>query len=121
MLINDFFEILETNYSDNKIISTIRLNPSHKIYSGHFPDNPVTPGVVQLQIVKEILENTHKKELRLLSMSRCKFLKILNPNETPVITITLSYSDNPLHVSAIGEYQEAIFFKLTALFAYESI
>jgi 3-hydroxyacyl-[acyl-carrier-protein] dehydratase len=121
MLINDFFKVIETTVIENKILSKIELNPAHKIYAGHFPNNPITPGVVQVQIVKELLENIYKKELKMVSMSRCKFLKILNPNETPVITVDISYSEDPLHVSATGTHQDSTYFKFTALFSDESI
>ena len=121
MLIDDFFKILETNVSETKIISKIKLNSNHRIYSGHFPNNPITPGVVQVQIVKEILEYIYKKELRLISMSRCNFLKILNPNETPFVTIDISISENPFQVSAIGMEKENTYFKLSATFSDEPI
>lgn len=117
MLINSFFEIVETSGSDAKMLYTIKLNAAHKIYSGHFPNNPITPGVVQMQIVKEILEYKHKKELKLLGMSRCKFLKILNPIETPLVTIDITTGDHPLHVSATGIHGEDVYFKLSATFS----
>ena len=117
MLLNDFFEIIENRREEGKIAAVIKLNAQHKIYAGHFPGNPVTPGVVQLQIVKEILESTYKKELKLASMRNCKFMKILNPNVTPLVTIDISSSANRLEVSVIGKHHEDIFFKLTALFS----
>ena len=118
MLLNDFFEILETNTSSEEVISKIKLNPNHKIFAGHFPNNPLTPGVVQIQIVKEILEKTYGKELQLMTMSRCKFLKILNPNEVPVITIFIktSVEGNKIKADASGKNNENIFFKLTAIY-----
>lgn len=119
MLINNFFEILETSGDDAKMLYTIKLDPAHEIYSGHFPNNPITPGVVQMQLVKEILEHRYKKELKLLGMSRCKFLKILNPIETPVVTIEITPSDHPLHVSAAGVHGEDVYFKLSATFSDE--
>ncbi|MBC7864936.1 MAG: 3-hydroxyacyl-ACP dehydratase [Bacteroidia bacterium] len=121
MLINDLFEIIEISHTGNKIISKIKLNAAHKIYGGHFPGNPITPGVVQIEIVKEILESVYKKELKLSSMSRCKFLKILNPNETPFVTIDIAVSENPLHVSASGTENEIIYFKLSAVFSDEPL
>lgn len=117
MLINDFFELLEQKVSDEKIIAKIKLNPSHRIFGGHFPNNPITPGVIQIQIVKEIMEAVHKKDLRLLTLSRCKFLKILNPNETPLLVIDISIVGSPLHISAMGMEGEHIYFKLSATFS----
>lgn len=104
--------------TSEKVISKIKLNPTHKIFSGHFPNNPITPGVVQIQMVKEILEKFYRKELRLFKMSRCKFLKILNPHETPILAIHISISvmENFIKVDAFGEEKENIYFKLSALY-----
>ena len=89
MLLNDFFTITELNADVETLTARIALNVKHRIYNGHFPDNPVTPGVVQMQIVKEILETHFKKPLRLKTMSKCKFLQILNPETTPEIFIIM--------------------------------
>lgn len=119
MFLNDFFNIVKTNLIGRKIISIVSLNPSHGIYLGHFPENPITPGVVQVQMVKEILEVTYKKNLRIVSISRCNFLNILNPNETPIVTIEIISSENPLQISAVGTENGKTYFKLSALFSDE--
>lgn len=61
LLKNDFFEIEKLDHSTGLIASTIKINASHTIFDGHFPNNPITPGVVQLQITKEILEDVFQK------------------------------------------------------------
>src|SRR5258708_3440127 len=116
MLLNFFFEILESGFADGQLTPVIKLNPRHEIFDGHFPGNPVTPGVVQLQMVKEILENYFKRELKLISISRCKFLNILNPEETPVLTIRIEISeaDDLIKVSVTGQDKERAYFKLNA-------
>lgn len=116
MLLKFFFKILETGYADGHLTTVIRLEPKHEIFDGHFPGNPVTPGVVQLQMVKEILENYFQRELKLMTMSRCKFLKILNPNDTPVLTIRMEIlsAGDEIRVIASGQDKENTYFKLNA-------
>ena len=119
-LINDFFEVLGTSDSEVGFITTIKLNPGHIVYSGHFPGHPVTPGVIQMQIVHELLEKYFCKNLRLITMIRCKFLKILNPNETPkiVVHIELSKTNELLNIKAWGENGTDIFFKLSSVYQF---
>lgn len=122
MLINDFFHIIETKKTEGSILSTIKLNASHQIFDGHFPNNPVTPGVVQLQIVKEILEKSLNKECLLKEVGRCKFMAILNPNEDNEIDIKIDYSTadaEMMKVSAqgISKDKSQTFFKFTAKYA----
>lgn len=118
MLLNDFFDIIESTNVETKLISRIKLNAEHKIYGGHFPGNPVTPGVVQMQMVKEILEKHIGKELKLLTMSRCKFLKILSPVETPAlfISIEISQADGVIKINTSGQEKENTFFKFSATY-----
>jgi 3-hydroxyacyl-[acyl-carrier-protein] dehydratase len=122
MLINDFFNLINIESSESSIVSTIKLNASHTIFDGHFPNNPVTPGVVQLQIVKELLENGLNRTCLLKEVGRCKFLAILNPNDTPEILITINFTiieDDMVKVSASGGTADGsqTFFKFTAKYA----
>lgn len=119
-LINDLFVVLETSVSEVGFITIIELNPGHMVYSGHFPGHPVTPGVIQMQIVHELLEKHFCKNLKLITMIRCKFLKILNPNETSQIAvhIELNKIDEFLNVKAWGENGTDIFFKLNSVYQF---
>jgi 3-hydroxyacyl-[acyl-carrier-protein] dehydratase len=119
-LINDLFVVLETSDSEAGFITTIELNPGHIVYSGHFPGHPVTPAVIQMQIVHELLEKYFCKNLKLITMNRCKFLKILNPNETSrvVIHVELTRIDEHLNIKARGENGTDIFFKLNSVYEF---
>ena len=66
MLLDDFFTIIDLEKTDESVISNIKIDPSHKIFEGHFPGNPITPGVVQVQLVKEILEKAGVKILGII-------------------------------------------------------
>jgi len=117
-LIDGLFEVLESSITEAGFITTIKLNAGHLIYSGHFPGHPVTPGVIQIQIVHELSEKHFRQKLKLLTMPQCKFLKILNPEESSVIVIHIEFTrtDELLHVKAIGEDGTDIFFKLNAVY-----
>jgi 3-hydroxyacyl-[acyl-carrier-protein] dehydratase len=56
----------------NKLSVIIRLNPAHEIFKGHFPGNPLLPGVCVVQILKEILMNQLDKKLILNYASSIK-------------------------------------------------
>ena len=114
------FVVLETSVSELGFITTIGLNPSHIVYTGHFPGHPVTPGVIQMQIVHELLEKHFCKNLKLITMSQCKFLKILNPKETSRIVVHIEHNriDELLNIKARGENGTDIFFKLNSVYQF---
>lgn len=110
--------VLQSSVDNTGFITTIELKPKHIIYQGHFPGHPVTPGVIQLQIVHELLEKHLDKELKLISVAQCKFLKILDPIETPQLFIhaRLNRVNEFLNVKARGENETGVFFKLDSVY-----
>ena len=48
---NNFYTVKSEDLSESTANFNIELNGDHKIFEGHFPDNPITPGVVQMEIV----------------------------------------------------------------------
>ena len=119
-LINDFFKVLESSVSVSGFHTTIALNPGHIVYTGHFPGYPVTPGVIQLQIVHELLENHFDRKLKLMTMPNCKFLKVLNPVETSQFIIHIEYhrTDIQISIKARGENDTDTFFKLNSIYQF---
>jgi len=113
MFLNDLFTVLSLNATDETISAEIRIDESHPIFKGHFPGSPVTPGVVQLQIVKEIVEIHLHRKFRMKTMRTCKFLNILNPMETPVITIDIKFEDKEpfLEIIASASHDGNVYLK----------
>ena len=117
MFLNNLFIITNLNSTSETISAEIKLNADHSIFAGHFPGSPVTPGVVQLQIVKELLEQQLNKDLQMKTMRTCKFLKVINPLETPDIQIQIKFKQEEfLEVTASGTCDGDTFFK--ALVSY---
>jgi len=69
------------------------MNRDHPIFEGHFPGNPILPGVCTVQIVKELLEMEVKKELMLKKAGNIKYLGFINPLATPEVHFQLALKD----------------------------
>jgi len=94
MILNDtFYTVTELTKGENAVDATIKLNASHAIFEGHFPNNPVTPGVVEMEIVKEILSLGLEKPLKMKTMSSCKFLAVLNPINVENVYVKISLTE----------------------------
>ena len=115
-LLEDLFKIVDGAATESGFSTRIRLFQDHVIYRGHFPGHPVTPGVIQLQIVHELVEYYFGKSLRMVAVDDCRFLKIINPEEHDEIIVSVEYSVNNslLQIKATGKYDADIFFKLKA-------
>ncbi len=95
MLIKDFYSVLSTTQVDATNIHVgLKLNKDHDVFKGHFPGNPVTPGVCMIQAIKEIIQNHVGEELFLQNISNVKFTALINPNENPELLLELSIIDD---------------------------
>lgn len=93
-ILKDFYTINSCSKTDTgNYIAKISLNPNHEIFKGHFPGNPVTPGVCMMQIIKDITEKITEQSLILTSASNIKFMAIINPEESPNLDLEISITE----------------------------
>jgi 3-hydroxyacyl-[acyl-carrier-protein] dehydratase len=112
MFFNDLYTTGPVEISESKLSTEITINPEHRIFEGHFPEAPVMPGVVQLQIVKEILEMHLDKPLRMKKLHSCKFLSIINPLETSQVSIDAKFTTSEyLDVVTSIRHNETVYLK----------
>ncbi|WP_250433796.1 3-hydroxyacyl-ACP dehydratase [Hanstruepera flava] len=115
MLLKDFYKVNELNFSDGQANASITINKNHDVFKGHFPGNPVTPGVCMMQIIKELSEQVLNKKLFMESASNVKFMAIINPEKTPDLQLTLNISetDSGYRVKNSTAFGDTMALKLT--------
>ena len=119
MLQGDFFTFSNIETSGFEIKAEVTINAAHKIFDGHFPGQPIVPGVCMMQMVKEIIEQVTSQKTSLIKSSEMKFLAIIDPSKNNTISATLKYAineNNGLVVSAIFFKEEVVHFKLKGIF-----
>ncbi|MGN6790260.1 MAG: hydroxymyristoyl-ACP dehydratase [Rhodanobacteraceae bacterium] len=63
---------------------TLKIDPEHPALAGHFPGNPVVPGVVVLERVAAALRAWRGERVQKLD---AKFVQPLRPNEAATIKL----------------------------------
>ena len=89
MLLNNFFTYTNTQREGNAITTDIALNAGHEIFKGHFPNQPIVPGVCMMQMVKEVVEGSLAKNTKLLKADDLKFLAFVTPEQDKLIQMEL--------------------------------
>lgn len=116
MILNkNLYNIINKETVGEETKYTISLIPSCVIYAAHFPEMPITPGVCQIQIVKELLEDYLNKILVIQGVKNAKFVSVLSPGNKS-INITLSkikQEDNQYKVQAVIADEQTIYAKLS--------
>ncbi|MCC9017839.1 3-hydroxyacyl-ACP dehydratase [Flavobacterium lipolyticum] len=90
MVLKDFYKVLsEEKTGDSKYTISILINEKHDVFKGHFPGNPIMPGVCMIQIIKELTESITKSTLIMQTLSNVKFMALINPEVNPELRLEL--------------------------------
>jgi 3-hydroxyacyl-[acyl-carrier-protein] dehydratase len=118
MLKDTFFSFTTSETDGSLLKTTITLNPAHDIFKGHFPGQPVVPGVCMMQMVKEVLENKLSKKLLLVKADNIKFLSFMDPNQHRQIEleIKMNVTDDQIKADAQLLNEETVFLKFKGVF-----
>lgn len=117
MLTGSLFNILQiTNVIEVEFNISFNCNSEHKIFDGHFPGEPILPGVCMVQFVRECLEKVLNKKLQLNSSKTVKFINIINPinEKLLVLEIKTTHTENGLVEAraVIKNNESKVFFQM---------
>ena len=89
--------IIEFNRETNHIVGIKNLTFNEQVFQGHFPDNPVMPGVLQLEAMAQVAgvllnsrEGNDGKTAYFMSMNKVKFRRMVIPGDQLRIEIEVS-------------------------------
>lgn len=87
----------------DEIVTRVTTYAQSPWFSGHFPDNPILPGIAQLKMVADIIAASRKDDdLHMSGLSRIKFRKIVRPGELLEIHAT------------VGKFKDQYAFRITS-------
>lgn len=120
MLLKDFYKVISLeNTADQKYLAVISINENHDVFKGHFPGNPIMPGVCMMQIIKELSEGITNSTLMMQSLSNVKFMALINPFITPELRLELDVittDDNLIKVKNTTYFNDTVALKLGSVY-----
>ncbi|BHH82318.1 hypothetical protein LA52FAK_06070 [Desulforhopalus sp. 52FAK] len=84
------------------MVASVATDDKSPWFSGHFPDNPILPGIAQLKMVADLISRSSERDMYLAGVTRVKFRKIVKPGEVLDIHVTS------------GNKQDQYIFKITS-------
>lgn len=104
-----WYELKNLKKSDSMQISAdIQVPPDSPWFCGHFPGEPILPGIAQLGMVYDAINQSVDQNLDISNISRVRFKQIIRPNDpikiiaTPQEGISKSYSFRIMVASEIA-------------------
>lgn len=121
MVLENFYSIekKEMIIENTSYSYDILINNKHTIFEGHFPGNPIMPGVCMMQITKDIIESLTNHNLFMIKCSNVKFMAIINPdiNKNLNLKIDISHKeDGTIKVKNTTKFDETVALKLSAIY-----
>ncbi|MEZ5198896.1 MAG: hypothetical protein R2764_21720 [Bacteroidales bacterium] len=116
MELRSIYEIKSIDIKEQAIHTIIAFNKDHAVFGGHFPGNPIVPGVVQIQVLKDLLENALGKMVFLNHSKTIKFLNVINPIETVEVIFEIDFEfqqGNDLSVKCIVKTESQVYMKFS--------
>lgn len=118
-MLSDAIKIESIQKNENQILVSFTLHIESSVFKGHFPDRPVLPGVLQLQLLKVVLEKELQLSLILKESANIKYLIPIVPEYSDAFSMQITYgnSDNQIKAEAVIRNQDQVFTKMNCLYA----
>ncbi len=92
MSLRNYYTILNKDIKGQQASYLIELNAAHEIFKGHFPDFPLLPGVVQIELLKDLLERSIGETLELKEAKNIKYLGMIDPKEQQQLKVNIAWT-----------------------------
>ncbi|HRV55514.1 MAG: 3-hydroxyacyl-ACP dehydratase [Flavobacteriaceae bacterium] len=118
-MLDNFYTLKSLSTEGNKTKALITINKDHEVFKGHFPGNPVTPGVCMMQIIKELTEDVVGEKLFMQASSNIKFMALINPEKNPdlVLDLEITETEGGYKVKNETRFEETLALKLSSLYS----
>ncbi len=80
--------------SDGAVLAKVTTDAQSPWFTGHFPGDPILPGIAQLHMVTECIERVLQQKLLLQNLARVKFKKLIRPGDVLDIHAAAGKQDN---------------------------
>ena len=92
MLLKDkFFTVLhEEKLTANDAVYLCELNPDCDVYRGHFPGKPVSPGVCNIEMIRECTEILVGQDLKIDTIKQCRLTAVASPSICPKVDVKVN-------------------------------
>lgn len=87
--------------AEGRSICEFSFAANDPVFAGHFPDNPILPGVFQLELARLMAEAVLKCPLAVREISKAKFRLPISPRETVRVELKLTEKDGTIQARAI--------------------
>lgn len=92
MLLQDkFYKVINVDKTDDQhAVFHCVLLADCDVYRGHFPGKPVSPGVCNIELIKECVMMLTGQKLTINGIKQCRLTAVATPQVCPEIDVTVA-------------------------------
>lgn len=95
LLENKYYTVVSVEKTDSLSAKFhLSLLPECTLYQGHFPGNPVCPGVCNMETIKECAMHLTGEELHYSSIKQCRLTNVASPSVCPSVDVLIKLVAN---------------------------
>lgn len=108
-----------TSPEGNTYSAQVGINSEDPIFLGHFPGQPILPGVCTLAILKDCICRATQKSMIFCEVVQCKFVGMVDPSASGILSFdfTLAGAEGKQTVNATISEGERVVMKIKAVMA----
>ena len=97
------YHVKELERTPEQIRYSLEFPPTSRFFEGHFPDNPILPGVAQVLICTELLAASLAQPVSVRELETVRFRKPLTPSTPCELTVRLPDADGRIEFAFRSE------------------
>lgn len=95
-LIHLLYDIISADQED----VLLKMLDNHPVYQGHFPGNPITPGVLSLRMIRECVCRETGRPLHYAAIKNCRYVALIRPGDTLRLQRQITENEGSVTVKA---------------------
>nr|WP_319395709.1 hydroxymyristoyl-ACP dehydratase [uncultured Desulfobacter sp.] len=89
------YELTEISMTQDSVITAqFIVKSGSPWFEGHFPDNPIVPGIAQMNMIFDLMQRTMGPGLKLEGFKRVRFKQLIRP-DTPISVLVKPGKKSP--------------------------
>ena len=94
-----WYSLLRISHPDpGRVVAEVEVGADSPWFSGHFPGNPILPGIAQLGMVLDIIQEFGHGECKISEIKKVRFKQMIRPKD-PITIMTTCRGENPASYS----------------------
>lgn len=117
MLRDNLYNLTTAESNDTEARFLVHINAGHPVFKGHFPSQPVLPGVCTLTMLRDAASLYVKRPVRFNHIRECKFISVVNPQTSGTLELRITVSER--EIKALVSAGEQTVLKLKASYTWQ--